>query len=291
MTTEIKSNLTTKQKVSLTFRRILAYTVLAILSFLCLFFFYVLIVNSTRNHAQIQSGFSFLPGKSFAKNWASLMNNAQLPVWTAMFNSLFVSACTAALTTYFSTLTAFAIHAYDFKLKNVAFKFILLIMMVPSQVGVLGFLSMISGWGWMDSYLPLIIPSIASPVVFFFMKQYMEGALPNAIVEAARIDGSGEFVTFNIIVLPIMKAAIAVQAIFSFVSSWNNYFVPVLVLKSASKKTLPILIAQLRSADWLKFDMGQVYMMITLSIIPIIIVYLLLSKFIVRGVSLGSVKG
>ncbi len=87
-----------------------------------------------------------------------------------------------------------------------------------------------------------------------------------------------------------MKPAIAVQAIFSFVSSWNNYFTPSLILKDLNKKTLPILIAQLRSADWLKFDMGQVYMMITLSIFPVIIVYLILSKHIVSGIALGAVK-
>ena len=88
-----------------------------------------------------------------------------------------------------------------------------------------------------------------------------------------------------------MKPAIAVQAIFGFVSSWNNYFVPALILHDDKKKTLPILIAQLRGADWLKFDMGQVYMMIAFSILPVMIVYLCLSKFIVRGITLGSVKG
>ena len=88
-----------------------------------------------------------------------------------------------------------------------------------------------------------------------------------------------------------MKPALAVQAIFSFVASWNNYFIPALVLDSADKKTLPILIAQLRSADFLKFDMGKVYMMVAIAILPVIVVYLLLSKFIVRGIALGGVKG
>ena len=88
-----------------------------------------------------------------------------------------------------------------------------------------------------------------------------------------------------------MKPAISVQMIFTFVSSWNNYFIPALVLHSDKKKTLPILIAQLRSADFLKFDMGKVYMMVAIAILPVIIVYLLLSKFIVRGVALGGVKG
>ena len=135
------------------------------------------------------------------------------------------------------------------------------------------------------------MPSIAAPAVFFFMKQYLDASLPMEIVEAARMDGAGEFYTFNKIVLPIMKPALAVQAIFSFVASWNNYFIPALVLDSADKKTLPILIAQLRSADFLKFDMGKVYMMVAIAILPVIIVYLLLSKFIVRGVALGGVKG
>ena len=113
----------------------------------------------------------------------------------------------------------------------------------------------------------------------------------NTISSGARIDGSGEFRTFNSIVLPLMKPAIAVQAIFGFVSSWNNYFTPALILQSDNKKTLPILIAQLRAADWLKFDMGQVYVMIAFSIFPVIIVYLFLSRYIVQGIALGSVKG
>ena len=143
----------------------------------------------------------------------------------------------------------------------------------------------------LDTLIPLFLPSIAAPTVYYFMISYMKSNLPMEIVEAARIDGSGEFHTFNYVVLPIMKPALAVQAIFTFVASWNNYFVPALILTSNKKKTLPILIAQLRSADFLKFDMGQVYMLIAIAIMPVIIVYLFLSKFIVAGVALGGVKG
>lgn len=270
--------------------RIVAYTFMVFICFLCLFFFYMLIINTTRTHAEIQKGFSMLPGHNFLNNWKSLMANQELPVFRGIFNSLVVSAGSAVLATYFSALTAYAIHAYDFKLKNFAFKFILLIMTVPTQVTTLGFLDLIRDFKMMDTYWPLILPSIAAPTVFFFMKQYMDSVLPLEIVEAARIDGSGEFYTFNTIILPIMKPAIAVQAIFTFVSSWNNYFVPALVITKKDLKTLPILIAQLRSADWLKFDMGQVYMMIALSILPIIIVYLFLSKFIIAGVAFGGGK-
>ena len=169
--------------------------------------------------------------------------------------------------------------------------FILAVMMIPTQVTALGFLQLINKLHMDDTFTPLIVPAIAAPITYFYMKQYMESTLPLAIIEAARIDGSGEFRAFNSIVLPMMKPAIAVQAIFTFVSSWNNYFTPALVLHTDTKKTLPILIAQLRSADFLKFDMGQVYVMIAFSIFPVIVVYLLLSKFIVGGVALGGVKG
>ena len=137
---------------------------------------------------------------------------------------------------YFSALTAYGIYAYNFKFKKAAFAIILLIMTMPTQVSALGFLQLITKMGLKNSFIPLILPSIAAPTVFFFMKQYLDASLPMEIVEAARIDGAGEFYTFNKIVLPIMKPALAVQAIFSFVASWNNYFIPALVLDTADKK-------------------------------------------------------
>ena len=232
-----------------TAEKILAYAVLAVLSFLCLFFFYILIVNSTRSHADLQKGFSWLPG-----------------------------------------MTAYGLYAYNFRLKKFAFTFIMAILVMPTQVTAMGFLRLITNMGLYDTLWPLIIPSIASPSIFYFMYSYLKSSLPLSLVEAARIDGSGEFMTFNRIVLPIMKPAIAVQAIFSFVGSWNNYFVPALIIQSKDKMTVPILIATLRGADYMNFDQGKIYMMITVAIVPIIIVYLLLSKYIIAGITLGGVK-
>ena len=280
----------TKKGMGLHARRVLAYIVLIVISFFCLFWFYVMFINATRSNGELQSGFTAIPSTHLLVNWNNLIKGT-LPIWSGMFNSLLISACSALLCTYFSTMTAYAIHAYEFKLKKYIYPFILMIMMIPTQVTALGFIKLVNKMNLMDSFIPLIIPAIASPVVFFYMKQYMESALPMSLIEAARIDGSGEFHTFNSIVLPLMKPAIAVQAIFTFVSNWNNYFTPALILHADKKKTLPILIAQLRAADWLKFDMGQVYVMITFSILPVIIVYLILSKHIVQGVALGSVKG
>ena len=280
-----------KDKVVLNIQRTLCYIVLILLSILCLFSFYVLVINTTRSHPDIQKGFSLLPGRSFLNNLKNLLKDANLPVLSGMFNSLVVAGGSALLSVYFSALTAYAIHAYNFRFKNLAFTIIMVIMMVPTQVSALGFVDQMSKMRLMNSFIPLIVPSIASPVVFFFIKQYMDSVLPIELVEAARIDGAHEFRIFNQIVLPLMKPAIAVQAIFTFVSSWNNYFIPSLIINRDSKKTLPILIAQLRSADFLKFDMGKVYMMLGCAILPVSIVYLCLSKFIVRGVTLGGVKG
>ncbi len=279
-----------KSGVSVTTRRVIAYIVLALVTVLCLFWFYILFINATRSHSDLTRGFTLIPGGNAAANWVSLMHSSQ-PVISGLKNSLIIAISAAVLSTYFSTMTAYAIHAYEFKIKNAMFTFILAVMMIPTQVVALGFINLMGRMKLMDTFIPLIVPAIAAPATFFYMKQYMESTLPMALLEAARIDGSGEFRTFNSIVLPLMKPAIAVQAIFSFVASWNNYFTPALVLTTDKKKTLPILIAQLRSADFLKFDMGQVYMMIAFSIFPVIIVYLILSKNIVGGVSVGAVKG
>lgn len=272
------------------FRSILAHIVLLVLAFLCLFFFYILIVNATRSHSELQKGFSALPGIHFLDNLKKVAKDGSFPMLRGIVNSLFISAASAAICTYFSSLTAYGLYAYNFKLKKVAFTFIMAILVMPTQVTAMGFLRLITNMGMYDSWTPLIVPSIASPAVFYFMYSYLQSSLPISLVEAARIDGSGEFRTFNKIVIPIMKPAIAVQAIFTFVGSWNNYFIPALIIQSKQKMTVPILIATLRGADYMNFDMGKIYMMITVAIVPIVIVYLLLSKFIISGVTLGGVK-
>ena len=280
-----------KQRKPVTFRELMIYIVLVLLTCLCLFPFFMLMINATRSHTEIQKGFTFLPGGAIFMNLRNVFHNENLPVLRGTLNSLVIAGGYAALAVYFSSLTAYGLHAYDFRGKKQAFSFILLVMLVPSQVSALGFLREMLALGLRDSFLPLILPAVASPTVVFFMKQYMASAVPLELVSAARIDGANEFYAFNRVIIPIMKPAFAVQGIFAFVASWNNYFMPSLLLDSKMKKTLPILIAQLRSADFLKYDLGQVYMLITIAILPTVIVYLLLSKNIVGGIALGGIKG
>ena len=287
----MKNRENTKGRVTLIVSRILAYAFLILVAFMCLFSFYMLIINATRSNAQLQAGFTLFPKENFFKNLKNAWTDSSINIPRGMLNSFFIAICSAVLTTYFSALTAYGIHVYRFRLRSFAFYFIMAVMMIPPQVSAVGFIQIMYKLNLTNNYLPLILPSIAAPVVFFYMKQYLESVLPMDIVEAARMDGSSEFATFNKIVLPIMKPAIAVQMIFSFVSSWNNYFIPALLLDKAEMKTVPIMIAQLRSADYSKFDMGKVYMFILLAILPVLIVYIILSKAIIRGVTAGSVKG
>lgn len=280
-----------KARTMLAVTRGVVYAILVFLTLMCLFSFYMLIINATRSNADLQGGFRLLPSTNFVTNLVNAWNDASINIPRGMLNSFFVAASTAILSTYFSALTAYGIHAYDFKLKKLAFAFILAVMVIPNQVYAVGFYQMCVKLGWTNSYIPLILPGVAAPVVFFYMKQYMESVLPMEIVDAARVDGSGEFRTFNTIILPMLKPALAVQMIFTFVQSWNNYFLPALLLDKADMKTVPIMIAQLRSADYSKFDMGKVYMFILLAILPVMIVYMCLSKYIIKGVTAGSLKG
>ena len=283
--------LSKKGRIMLAITRAFVYLVLAVLTFLCLFFFYLLFVNSTRSHQQLSAGFTLIPHENFLKNLKNAWNDDTVNIARGMLNSFIIAISSAVITTYFSALTAFGIHAYDFRFKKAAFTFILAVMMIPSQISVVGFIKLCSTFNLMNNYIPLIVPGIAAPVVFFYMKQYMESILPLEIVEAARVDGASEFYTFNVIVLPIMGPAIAVQMIFSFVASWNNFFIPSMLIDRPELKTVPIMISALRSADYAKFDMGKLYMLILLSIIPVVFVYIFLSRFIIKGVAAGSVKG
>ena len=278
-------------RIQLIAARSVAYVILIFLAVLCLFSFYMLIINATRSNAQLQAGFTLAPKDNFLVNLKNAWTDASIDIPQGMLNSFLIAGSSAVITTYFSALTAYGIHVYTFKLKRFAFYFIMAVMMIPPQVSAVGFIQLVNKFHLTNNFLPLILPSIAAPVVFFYMKQYLESVLPMEMVEAARMDGCGEFSIFNRIVLPIMKPALAVQMIFSFVGSWNNYFIPALLLDKKEMKTVPIMIAQLRSADYSKFDMGKVYMFILLAILPVLVVYIILSKSIIKGVTAGSVKG
>lgn len=263
-----------------------------ILCLISLLPFLILFVNATRTSEAIKAGLSLIPGGNLTTNWANFQlkqNGMQLTVFRAMLNSFVIAVPSTILTVYFSTMTAYGIQIYEFRLKKAAWAFIMAVMIVPNTISIIGFYRFMLKLGLTDTYVPLIIPAIAAPATIFFMRQYMQSTFSKELVEAARIDGSGEFLTFNKIAIPIMKPAIATQAIFCFVGSWNNLFMPSMILATDEKKTLPLFVQMLRS-DQFKTDYGVLYIGIAVTILPIFIVYFILSKYIVAGVALGGVK-
>ena len=278
---------------SLKRQRIFRTVVCVIFCILALGPFLLLIMNATRSSEAIKSGISLIPSGHLIENWKNLLakqNGMQITLQKAALNSLTITVPGTFLAVYFSSMTAYGIYVYDFKFKKFAWAFIMAIMMVPSQISIIGFYRFMLDLKLVDTYIPLIIPAIASPAVVFFMKQYMESTLSIEMIEAARIDGSREWHTFNRIIIPIMKPAVATQASFQFIDQWNNLFTPTIMLTTDSKKTLPMFV-QLLSSNQFRTDYGVVYVGLFVTIIPLVIIYFILSKYIVAGVALGGVKG
>ena len=270
--------------------KIVIYTVCILLAILSIAPFYIMIVNSTRSTVEIQAhAISLLPSRYALKNLAILTGKSFDPM-KGFMNSLFISCGATLCAVYFSTMTAYGLVVYDWKFRKPYFSFIMAVMMIPAQVTMIGFYQMVYKIHMTNNMWMLILPAIASPSMVFFMRQYMYPAHSMEIIQSARIDGAKEFAIFNMIALPIMKPAIATQAIFSFVSSWNNLFTPLILLTNQEKYTMPIMVSLLRG-DIYKTEYGSVYLGLTLTVLPLIIVYLVLSKYIIAGVALGSVKG
>lgn len=268
----------------------LIYLVCIILAVMSLFPFVVMIVNSTRSTTQIQQhAVSVIPSHYLINNFRVFDGKSFAP-FLGLKNSFIISAGSTILTLYFSTLTAYALVAYDWKLKNAFFTFILCVMMIPATITSIGFYQFMYSIGMSNNFLALILPNIAAPATVFFMRQFMVASLPLELLDSARIDGSREFNTFNKIALPIMKPAIATQGIFSFVSSWNQLFLPSILLTDTNKYTLPVMVSLLKG-DIYKTEYGAVYLGLTLTVLPLFIIYFALSKYIIAGVALGGVKG
>ncbi len=270
--------------------KIIIYVVCTFLAILSVLPFVIMIVNATRSTTEIQQhAISLIPSGYIMNNFKILVGKSFNPL-VGFMNSLIISVGSTALALYFSSLTAYAQVAYNWKLRNAFFSFIMIVMMIPAQVTMIGFYQMVYKIHMTNHLSMLILPAIASPAMVFFMRQYLQPTLSMEIVQSARIDGAGEFKIFNRIVLPIMKPAIATQAIFSFVASWNNLFTPLVLLTDQKKYTMPIMVSLLKG-DIYKTEYGSVYLGLTLTVLPLIIVYLLLSKYIIAGVALGGVKG
>lgn len=277
----------------LNIQRTLIYILCVVLVFLSIIPFVIMIVNATRSNIDIQGGLTLIPSKYFFSNYANLtqtfLDKGDIHIFHAFLNSLYVTSFSVSLSVYFGAFVAYGFTAYEFKGKKALFTFVIGVIMVPTQISLVGFYQFVLVLGLTDSYIPLIIPAIATPTTVFFLKQYLAGAYQKDLIDAARIDGCGEFGIFHKIMMPIMKPALATMAILSFVGVWNNYITPNMLIRDNTKYLLPQFIA-LFSQDFYRTDYGIVYMALTLSVVPLLIMYACLSQYIVRGIALGGVK-
>ncbi|QZY87145.1 carbohydrate ABC transporter permease [Exiguobacterium acetylicum] len=269
------------------FGKSVIYIGLVVLTIACIIPFLMMIINATRSNEEVLSGFSLIPGNSLAENYAAL--SSYVNIWSGFKNSLIIAVLVTVLSGYFSALTAFGFAFYQFKGKNAMFVFMLIMMMVPGQLGLIGFYELSKNLNLLDSYIPLIVPAIASPFTVFFVRQYVQTVLHPSLIEAARMDGASEFRIFHTIALPMMMPAIATMSIFTFIGSWNNYIMPLVLLFSPEKYTLPVLMGFLKGSQVAE-NLGSLYLGIAISVVPIMIAFLFLSKYIVSSISAGAVK-
>ncbi len=268
--------------------RVLVYSILILLLAMCVLPIWMLLVNATRSTAEIQQGISLIPSNNMINNWKNLTGRG-FDIMKGFLNSSVIAISITIITVYFSLMFAYAIHVYDFAYKKFLYGFVLVLVMVPTQVAIIGFFRYMAALKLTNSYIPLILPAIAAPASIFFAKQYLESVIVKDLIDAARIDGCSEITIFHKIMLPISKPGAFTMGIFAFVGAWNNFFTPFILISKMDKYTLPMLVQTLRG-DTYRTEYGSIYLGLALSIIPIIIVYTIFSKYIVSGISMGAVK-
>jgi multiple sugar transport system permease protein len=269
-------------------KRIFVQIFMVFLGLLAVVPIWILLVNATRSTEQINAGLSLIPSTNMAYNWRALTSRG-FQIQQGFFNSFFVAFATTALNVYFSAMTAYGLHVYRFRGRRFLWGAILLIMMLPATLSFIGFYQFIAKLHLLDNYIPLIIPAIAGAGTVLFLRQYLASVLSLELIDAARIDGAGEYRTFNTIIFPIMTPAVAAQSIFTFVGSWNNFFTPFVLISSTKKYTLPMLVQMLRG-DIYRTEFGGIYLGIAVSIVPILLFYSFMSRFIISGITMGGVK-
>lgn len=264
------------------------YLCLIVLAVSCLVPFLLMMVNATRSGREIMTSFTLIPGHSLKENWDAVWGyfNLLLGLW----NSFKVALPATILSAYFSALTAFAMAVYKFKGKNIIFYTIVIFMMIPGQLSLIGFYDLVSSLKLINSYVPLIVPAIASSGTVFFLKQYIESVLPMSLLEAGRIDGAKEINMFHGIVLPIMAPGIATMSIGAFIGNWNSYLVPMILINSPEKFTLPVMVASLNATNDIAANQGAIYLAVAISVLPILIAFCFCSKYIISSIAAGSVK-
>lgn len=278
----------TNYRFTTSLMRFFIYIVLIALLIVTIVPIWLLIVNATRSTTEIQQGLSMFPSTHLIENYRILLGKG-LDLPRGFANSTFLAVASTVVSVYFSMLTAYGIVVYDFKGKQFFSNFIVLLVMIPMQLSIIGFYQYMSKLGLTDNYAALILPLIANAGGVFFGKQYLESMVMHDLIDAARIDGASEFAIFHQVMMPLAVPGAATMGIFAFVASWNNFFNAFILISSLEKYTLPMLVQTLRG-DVYRTEFGAIYLGLAATIVPIIIIYALFSRYIVSGIAIGAVK-
>ena len=268
------------------FSRFFVIIFLIFLSIISLFPFYIMLIMGTHKNENLFKGLHLMPGNYLLENFRTIMSMNFLQYYK---NSLIVTITTTLGILVISILTGFAFAKMKFRFKNTLFAFILATLMIPGQVGLVGFLMEMRVFGWNDTFLPLIIPPMASGFGVFWMKQYMEASVPDELLEAATMDGCGVMKSLIVIIVPLIKPAIITLFLLFFLWTWNDYLTPLVILMDQSKYTIPLsisLIGQLHRTDY-----AARILSLALATLPILILFGFGSKYLIKGMVVGAIKG
>lgn len=280
--------MTSTYKLGTLVMRLLVYALIFFLLLLILVPIWLLIVNATRSTTEIQQGISILPSSHLIDNWL-LLRSKGLNLPQGFANSLFLAVSSTVITVYFSLLTAYALVVYEFKGRKLFSNFIVVLVMIPTQFAIVGFYRYMSKLGLADNYVALILPLIANAGAVFFGKQYLESMIIQDLIDAARIDGASELGIFHKVMMPLAVPGMATMGIFAFVASWNNFFNAFIMISSIEKYTLPMMVQTLRG-DVYRTEYGAIYLGLAITIVPMMLVYAIFSRYIVSGIAMGAVK-
>ena len=275
-------------KVGKNVRRALVFLPLILLAFIAVFPLYWMNILGTHNTVEIYSSPPPLGiGNDLGANYDSLLD--QVPFWRSAWNSLYIAVLATVTTLFFCSLGGFGFAMYDFKFKGFLFGFVIATLMIPAALNIIPFFIIIKLFGWIDQARALWVPGMASAFGIFLMRQFIASSIPRQLMDAARIDGATEFRIYWNIVLPLVRPALGTLGLITFIGAWNNFLLPLIVLRQDITYTLPVTLRNLQglySTDW-----GAVMLAAALTVLPLLIVFAFASKQVIEGLTQGAVKG
>lgn len=267
-------------------KRILVYILLLVGVIVTLGPLYWMIVGATNPSGEVLSfPPNLIPGNFLDENFTNLTNS--IDIFKSFWNSLIITLIFVVLSLFICSLAGFAFAKYNFKGKELIFGSFLLAMMIPYQATIIPLFQLFGSLDWINTYRAIILPQLCYPFAIFLIRQNMK-AIPDSLLEAARVDGGGEFFIFFKIALPTMKPALAAVAIFLFTFQWNNFMWPLIVMTTEDTYTLPVALSTLAGLN--SVDYGQLMLGTAISVLPVMVFFLILQKHFVSGILGGAVK-